>query len=496
MFNFQVLSTFLPVETVLIPLQQVDDLQHILADIAMYAGIQAETLQADFKGEKKELLSFYTNKTDVKKIVLTGLGKPTDFSPEILRQVVRLYVHKNKATLGENLSVDVLQFSSLKNTEIPQHILTEAIAAGSLLGTYEIGQLKAEKPKAIKLSTILIHLSQPQTASLGIAKGQIIAQAQMRAFDMVNLPSNYFTPEDFAKTTEKIAEETSTTANITAKIFRGEEIKKQKLKALWAVGKGSVNTPTFSILEYKHEKATKTIALVGKGVNFDTGGNNIKTQGMALMKCDMAGGATVLAAVEAIAKLGLAVNVIGVVPACENSVDGNSYKPSDIIDSYSGLTIEVEDTDAEGRLILADGLSYVIKNYQPDYVLDIATLTGASVITLGFVAGAMFTKNEALAKTLYDIGMKTHEKLWALPMWDEYGDPLKSDMADTKNWNGSPAGSIGAAKFLEKFTANHPAWVHLDVAGVSFTHSDFAKDRAATAFGVRIFTEFAEKIAG
>jgi leucyl aminopeptidase len=491
MFNFQVLSTFAPAETVLIPLQQSDTLQDTLAEIAEFAGIPISNLQADFKGEKKELLSFYTSKTEVKKIVLAGLGKKEQFSPELLRQLVRLFVHKNKATLNENVSIDLLQFSSLKNIDIDQAILTEAIAAGSWLGTYQIGQLKVEKPKKITLTTILIHLSQPQTASIGIAKGQIIAQAQMRAFDMVNLPSNYFMPEDFAKTAEKIAEETNT----IAKIFRGEDVKKQKLKALWAVGKGSSNLPTFSILEYTHEKATKTIGLVGKGVNFDTGGNNIKTQGMALMKCDMAGAAVVLAAFEAIAKLGLEVNVIAIVPACENTTDGNSYKPSDIIDSYAGLTIEVEDTDAEGRLILADGLAYLTKNYQVDYVIDIATLTGASVITLGYEAGAMFSKNEEMCQKLYQIGSHIKEKLWALPMWDEYADALKSDMADTKNWNGSPAGSIGAAKFLEKFTNNHPAWVHLDVAGVSFNHTDFAKDRIATAFGMRIFTEFAEQVA-
>ncbi len=493
MLNFQVLSTFTTAETVLIPLLQNDSLKEILTEIASFANIEVEQLLIDFKAEKKEILSFYPNKSTAKKIILAGLGKVEDFSPEILRQIMRFFIHKNKVTLGESLSIDLLQFSSLRFLDANQQkAFTEAISAGSLLGSYEIAQLKIEKPKTIKLSTILIHASQPQIASLGITKGKIIANAQMRVFDMVNLPSNYFTPEEFAQTAEKIAEE----SKITVKVFRGQEVKKQKLEALWAVGKGSTNTPTFSILEYKPANATKTIALVGKGVTFDTGGNNIKTQGMALMKCDMAGGATVLGAVEAIAKLGLNVNVIGIVPACENSIDGSSYKPSDIINSHSGLTIEVEDTDAEGRLILADALSYAVKNYKPDYIIDIATLTGASVITLGYGAGAMFAKNDETAALLYQIGMDTKEKLWRLPLWDEYADSLKSDMADVKNWGGSAAGCVSAAKFLEKFTDKHPNWTHLDVAGVSFTHSDFAKDRSGTAFGLRIFTEFAEKIAG
>ena len=490
MLNFQVNSSFEATQFLLVPLLQTDNLKDILAEIATFAGIEAELLQQDFKAEKKEIFAIYSNHTHTKKIFLLGLGKQEDGVTEILRQTVRLFVHKNKFNIDGIIGVDFIKFSSLKNTEVPQNILAEAVAAGALLGTYEIAKLKQEKSKTVKINTIHLFLSQPQIASQGINKAKVVAKAQMRAFDMVNLPSNHFTPESFAQTAEKIAQE----ANISVKVFRGEAIQIENLQALHAVGKGSVNTPTFSILEYRPANATKTIGLVGKGITFDTGGNNIKTQGMALMKCDMAGGAAVLAATEAIAKLGLPVNVVCIVPACENSVDGLSYKPSDIINTYAGLTIEVEDTDAEGRIVLADGLSYLIKNYKPDYVFDIATLTGASVVALGGTAGAMFSTDDTTANKITEIGQKIKERVWRMPLWDDYADALKSDMADVKNYGGSPAGCITAAKFLEKFTDKHPAWTHLDVAGVSFNMSEFSKDRSATAFGVRLFVEFAEQI--
>jgi leucyl aminopeptidase len=491
MLHFQVNSTFDSPKYLFIPLLQDEKLHENLAAIADFAGINGEFLQEDFKAEKKEFFTIYSLFVNTKKIILAGLGKESEFSPEILRQVMRSFIHKNKTVIDDILGVDFIKFSSLRNSTTPPNIFVEAVTAGALLGTYEIAQLKIEKPKPITLQLLQIYALNPEIAVQGIHKATIVAKAQMRAYDMVNLPSNHFTPESFAKTAEQIAQE----ANISVKTFRGDAILQHNLQALYAVGKGSANTPTFSILEYSHPDATKTIGLVGKGVTFDTGGNNIKTQGMALMKCDMAGGAAVLAATEAIAKLGLAVNVICIVPACENSVDGKSYKPSDIIDTYSGLTIEVEDTDAEGRVILADGLGYMVKNYKPDYLFDIATLTGASVISLGGVAGAMFSTDDKTAETIANIGQTVKEKVWRLPLWDDYNDSIKSDMADVKNYGGSAAGCILAAKFLEKFTDKHPAWTHLDVAGVSFNLSEFSKDRSATAFGVRIFVEFAEKIA-
>jgi leucyl aminopeptidase len=194
---------------------------------------------------------------------------------------------------------------------------------------------------------------------------------------------------------------------------------------------------------------------------------------------------------EAVAKLQLPVHLIGVIPSTENCVDGASTKPSDVFSSYSGKTIEMIDTDAEGRLILADGLSYMVKNYQPDILIDLATLTGSIISTLGYIAAGLFTNNEDLAGDLYKTGRACGEKLWRLPIWDNYKDDLNSDVADVRNLSGKPiAGAITAAKFLEVFTEKHTAWAHLDIAGVAFTDGEFSTLRSSTAFGVRLLVDF------
>jgi leucyl aminopeptidase len=249
-------------------------------------------------------------------------------------------------------------------------------------------------------------------------------------------------------------------------------------------------------MEYKHEAATQKIGLVGKGVTFDTGGVSIKdSANMHYMKSDMGGAAAVFGTIEAAAKLQLPVHIIGVVPTTENSVDGLATKPGDVIGSYMGKTIEVIDTDAEGRLILADGLAYLNRNYTPDIIIDLATLTGSVIGTLGYAAAGMFTNNDQLGSSLKKIGDKTGEKLWRLPLWDDYEPELKSDIADIKNYHGKPfAGAIVAAKFLEVFTEKHPAWVHLDIAGTAFADSEFATQKSATAFGVRLLVQWLREL--
>jgi leucyl aminopeptidase len=238
---------------------------------------------------------------------------------------------------------------------------------------------------------------------------------------------------------------------------------------------------------------TKLVGLVGKGITFDTGGLNIKTAGMVNMKCDMAGGAAVLGAMQLVASLKLDVQVTGIVPACENSVDAKSFLPSDVIGSYAGHSIEIIDTDAEGRLILADGLSYLIKNYNPDIIVDIATLTGSAVATFGCECAALFTNNDTVSKKLQQAGDAVGERLWQLPLWDAYKPDIESEIADVKNYSGKPvAGAITAAKFLEFFTENHSSWAHIDIAGVAFGDDEFAKTKHATAFGVHLLIKFIE----
>jgi leucyl aminopeptidase len=271
------------------------------------------------------------------------------------------------------------------------------------------------------------------------------------------------------------------------------------LHALLAVNQGSTHPPMFIVMEYKPEEAVSDlpkVGLVGKGVTFDTGGLSIKpSTNMHYMKSDMGGAAAVFGTMEMAAKLQLPVHLIGVVPATDNSVDANAVKPSDVIDSYSGKTIEIIDTDAEGRLILADGIAYILRHYQPEILIDLATLTGSTVRTLGYHAAALFTNNDALYDQLNQVAEVSGEMVWRFPLWDVYKEDIKSDVADVRNFSGRPiAGAIGAAKFLEFFTEEHPAWAHLDIAGVAFGDSEFSIQKSATAYGVRLLTEYLIKI--
>jgi len=273
------------------------------------------------------------------------------------------------------------------------------------------------------------------------------------------------------------------------------EIEATGLHALLAVNRGSEAPPFFIIMEYKPKETSgelPKVGLVGKGVTFDTGGLSIKpSTNMHYMKSDMGGAAAVLGTMEAAAKLQLPVHLIGIVPTTDNSVDAEAIKPSDVIDSYSGKTIEVIDTDAEGRLILADVMAYMTKHFQPDTLIDLATLTGSSVRTLGYHAAALFSNDDALAEQLYQASQRTGERVWRLPTWEVYGDELKSDVADIRNLGVRPmSGAITAAKFLEFFTADHPHWAHLDIAGVAFGDSEYTAQKSASGYGVRLLIDY------
>ncbi|MGB4960144.1 MAG: M17 family metallopeptidase, partial [Saprospiraceae bacterium] len=310
---------------------------------------------------------------------------------------------------------------------------------------------------------------------------------------LVDHPSNIKTPifiGDYAKASgEKYG--------YSVQVLDKAELTALKMDALLAVGQGSSNPPVCIVMEYKPKgKNTKTptLGLVGKGVSFDTGGISIKpATNMGYMKCDMGGGAAVIGAIELAARLALDIHIVGIVPAAENSVDALSIRPGDVIGSYSGKSIEVIDTDAEGRLILADAVAYINKHFQPAYLIDLATLTGSCVATLGYHAAGMFTHNDDMAQDLSKIGHDINERVWRLPLWEDYAAEMNSDIADIKNLSGKPvAGAISAAKFVEFFTGEHPKWVHLDIAGVAFGDSEFAKMRTATGYGVRLLVKYME----
>lgn len=413
--------------------------------------------------------------------VFIGLGKELDYKN--LKTIFRRIAAKQKEVFGKNVALVIPE----KFTENQ----VEAMVSGLLLGTYNLGHYKkSEKHPFLKDDFELKYIGNSDYDE-AIYKAIKIANAQLETFALVDLPPNKITPKYLASW----ATESGKKYGFEVTVFGKEKSTEVGLHSFLSVGKGSAQEPQFIIMEYKPANAKKHIGLVGKGITFDTGGLNIKTAGMVQMKCDMAGGAAVLGAMQLISDLKLPVHVTAIVPACENSVDALSFLPSDVIQSYAGHSIEIIDTDAEGRLILADGLSYLIKNYKPDTVVDLATLTGSVVGTLGYECAGLFTNNEELSKKLQKAGDAIGERLWQLPLWDVYTPDIESEIADVKNYSGKPvAGAISAAKFLEFFTDKHTSWAHLDIAGVAFGDDEFAKTKHATGYGVHLITNFVENL--
>jgi len=431
-----------------------------------------------FYGKKD---TFYLVENQDCTYVFIGIGKQIDYKS--LKTIFRRISSKLIDTFDNNAALVIPdQFDN-------EHV--EATISGLVLGTYNLGHFKKNEVHPFLKEDFECKIFSKINYEEPIAKAIKIAKAQLEIYSLVDLPSNVVTPKYLANW----AIESGKKLGFTVEVFGKEKALEVGLHSFLAVGQGSEREPQFIIMDYQPEKPKKHIGLVGKGITFDTGGLNIKTAGMVHMKCDMAGGGAVLGAMQLIADLKLPYRVTAIVPACENTVDAKSFLPSDVIKSYHGSSIEIIDTDAEGRLILADGLSYLIKNYKPEIVIDIATLTGSSVATFGYECGALFTNNTDLSLKLQQSGDQIGERLWQLPLWYSYKSDIESEIADVKNYSGKPvAGAISAAKFLEYFTNNHSSWAHLDIAGVAFGDDEFAKTKHATAFGVHLLTKFIENI--
>ncbi|QRR03659.1 leucyl aminopeptidase family protein [Dyadobacter sandarakinus] len=438
--------------------------------------------QEMFRAEKDELW-WYASKE-----LWVGLGKEPKL-PAVTK-VFRSLFFKRKDRWAQEIILDARGHSA--------EWISNAVN-GILLGGYNI-QLYKTEPKAFSpffggegVLYVLTEQASPET-NRAIVQAQSVAEVQMRIMDLMNAPSNYKNPGTLAAW----AEQSGSTYGYDVQIFDQQALENQGMHALLAVGRGSEVPPLMIVADYQPPHYTRTVALVGKGVTFDTGGISIKpSANMHLMKSDMGGAGAVLGTIELAARLQMPVRIIAVVPATENAVDARSIKPGDVIGSYAGKTIEVIDTDAEGRLILADGLSYAVRNYQPDVLIDLATLTGSVIQTLGYEAAGLFTPSDTLARELTSAGDHTGERLWRLPVWDEYKEEIASDIADLKNYHGKPmAGAIVAAKFLEVFTDAHPQWAHLDIAGTAFGDTAFAPGRAGTAYGIRLLHAYLAALAG
>ncbi len=364
-----------------------------------------------------------------------------------------------------------------------------AIAEGCALSNYQFIKYKSEQDlNTLKTITVVsTQIKKPAVTEL-----EILVESVCKARDLVNEPQSHLNAVGFADEMKKMGK----AASFKVEVLNKKQIEALKMGGLLAVNKGSQTPPTFTIMEYKPKKAVnkKPIVLVGKGVVYDTGGLSLKpTAGMDTMKCDMAGGALVAATMYAVAKAQLNVHVIALVPATDNRPGENAYAPGDVIKMYDGKTVEMLNADAEGRMILADALAYA-KKYNPELVMDFATLTGAAAAAIGsYGIVCMGTADEATKLNLKLCGNQVHERLVEFPFWDDYAKLLKSDIADMKNIGGPVAGAITAGKFLEKFI-DYP-WMHFDIAGPAYNNAaDSYRPKNGTGVGVRLMFEFLKEL--
>jgi leucyl aminopeptidase len=439
---------------------------------------------ADAKGRFKKLTTIHPEQPA--RVLVAGLGKREDLDAERLRVVAALVAKE-----AGKLSAASLAWVLPEGDE--QDSLAEGIVTGTILGSYSFDQFKSKgeedpEPSALDSLTLLGPESVAATAEIA----RVCAEAQNHARDLQSLPSNVATPSYLGRRAREIA---SAHPAVSVDVLGREEIAEKKMGGLVAVSQGSAEEPKLIVLRYENGGSGKTLGLVGKGVTFDTGGISLKASaGMQEMKMDMSGAAAVLCAVRAIAELELKVNLIAVIPSTENMPSGTAIKPGDIITQYNGKTVEINNTDAEGRLILADALAYAIEQ-GADQVVDIATLTGAVMIALGSTYAAVIGNDDALVGEIEGVGKETGELVWRLPLHAEYTALMKGTFADLTNAAAKrKAGTISAAGFLEEFVGDTP-WAHLDIAGTAWDVGRPYTGNDASGYGVRLLTALARSVA-
>ena len=423
-------------------------------------------------------------------VYVIGLGKANELTLDRLRQAAATAARRAQGQKRTSLALPVV---GVGTKGLTADLVGQAMAEGVRLGTYRYTEFKTLKPEertALASGTLVVGRGISSAAvSTGAARGTVIAEAVAFARDLINRPSNLKAPEAIAGRVQAMARR----ATIRCRIYRKAELARMKMNAILAVGQGSVRPPVFVTLEYAGPgaKTKPPLVFVGKGITFDSGGISIKpSDKMDQMKYDMSGGAAVVGALQAVAGLKLPVRVVGLIPFSENLPSGSAQRPGDVIRTYGGKTVEVLNTDAEGRLVLADALGYA-QTLKPAAIVDLATLTGACITALGHYTCALLTNHAGLAERVKQAAEQTHERVWELPLWPEYSEHVKSEVADLKNIGDGGAGTITAAAFLKEFAGEVP-WVHLDIAGMAWAEKDQAYlIRGGTGFGVRLLTALA-----
>ena len=451
------------------------------------SGIELSKPQLDkFNEDENSEVQIWNSKSPELQII-KKVDLDKKFNNDYFRNYLSGLVQSFEKTKIENLFIDEIDFSEFKTFFKSVDYFYQTIIEGIHLGNYNFSkyQTKSKKQKSLK---VFILSNNHLIVNKAIKFGESVSKAVYFSRDLVNEPANVLTPHEFAV---RVKNEFKGT-NVKVQLLDEKELTKRKMNAILSVGKGSINKPKLIIAHYKPKvKSTRKICLVGKGVTYDTGGLSIKpTAGMLEMKADMAGGATVFGILKAAESISLPIELIGIVPAVENAISGNSYKPGDIISTASGKTIEVKDTDAEGRIVLADALEYASK-LKPDEIIDFATLTGAVAVALGLFTAGVFTKSNEMAERIMNASEETYEHTWRLPFWDEFNNLLESKIADVSNLGPRWGGAISAGKFLEHFVDEKIPWTHIDLAGPALKHdlTNYTKNYC-TGFGVRLISEY------
>ena len=471
-------------------------------------GMIAQVIAAgDFRGKLNEVLVLYPASAEdgalaASRVLVVGLGKQDEFTLDRVRQVAAAAARRAR-DLGAKHVATILHGGGIGGVE--PHRAAQALAEGSLLGLYRFLAFQSvdvddedgdERRREVERLTV-VELDEPKVPAIqeGLTQGEVIANAVCWARDLVSRPGNDLTPRAFAAAAASMADN----AGLRCTVLDRDQIEAAGMGVLLGVARGSAEPPAFIIVEHAPEGTADQapLVLIGKGVTFDSGGISIKpVEGMEEMKDDMAGGAAVLGAMQAIGRLGIPVRTIALVPATENLPGGRAVKPGDILRALDGTTIEVINTDAEGRLILADAVAFA-QRYQPAAIIDLATLTGACIVALGDRVAGVLGSSDDLTEEVRRAAEAAGERMWQLPSWDDvYQKQLKSDVADIKNTGGRAAGTITGGLFIKRFAKDVP-WAHLDIAGPAWAKDDGPyTPKGATGFGVRTLVEIAQQRAG
>ena len=441
-----------------------------------------------FKGKKDELLPIIgPANLPVSRIVLAGLGKPDQADARLFRQLGgNLVAHLNRAGESEaTFAIDVDDGASIGQPEAAAQLALGGKLRSYRFDKYRTKQKPEQKPS---LDRVTVATRNPRGAELAYQPLDQAADAVFFTRDLVSEPANVIYPETLAEQAETLSE-----VGVAVEVFDETKMRKLGMNALLGVAQGSARPPRLVVMEWRGAADTRVpLAFVGKGVTFDTGGISIKpAAGMGEMKWDMAGSAVVIGLMRLLAARKARINAVGVVGLVENMPSGTAQRPGDIVTSMSGQTIEVLNTDAEGRLVLADALWFCQDRYKPSLMIDLATLTGAVVVALGHHRAGLFSNNDELAERLIEAGKSVDEEVWRLPLAASYDREIDSDAADVKNIaSGRAAGSIIGAQFLQRFV-NEVPWAHLDIAGMAWSSKDSATvPKGATAFGVQLLDRF------